>query len=53
VLTYSQNKAIDNVKSGAGSKATSAAPSSRASSAVSRQSSPATVSKSKAKGKKK
>jgi SWI/SNF-related matrix-associated actin-dependent regulator of chromatin subfamily A member 5 len=39
-----QNKALDNVKSGAGSKATSAAPSSRASSA-----SPAPASKSKSK----
>ncbi|KAH8821072.1 chromatin remodelling complex ATPase chain ISW1 [Xylogone sp. PMI_703] len=45
-----KNKALDNVKSAAGSKATSAAPSSRASSVVSTDSKP---SKGKAKGKKK
>lgn len=48
-----KNKALDNLKSGAGSKATSAAPSSRASSVMSTASSPAPVPKSKAKGKKK
>jgi SWI/SNF-related matrix-associated actin-dependent regulator of chromatin subfamily A member 5 len=48
-----QNKALDNIKSGAGSKATSAAPSSRASSVMSTASSPAPVSKGKTKGKKK
>jgi SWI/SNF-related matrix-associated actin-dependent regulator of chromatin subfamily A member 5 len=46
---WSQNKALDNVKSARGSKATSAAPS-RASSVVSTQS---TANKSKSKGKKK
>ncbi|RFU29918.1 hypothetical protein B7463_g6435, partial [Scytalidium lignicola] len=45
-----KNKALDNVKSAAGSKATSAAPSSRASSVVSTDSKPSKV---KAKGKKK
>lgn len=50
----SQNKALDNLKSGAASKVTSAAPSSRASSVMSRGSTPAPAStKSKAKGKKK
>ena len=48
-----QNKAIDNIKSGAGSKATSAAPSSRASSVMSNASSPAPAPKGKGKGKKK
>ncbi|KAG0645719.1 ISWI chromatin-remodeling complex ATPase ISW2 [Hyphodiscus hymeniophilus] len=47
-----KNKALDNVKSGAGSKATVAA-SSRASSVMSNASSPAPVPKSKSKGKKK
>lgn len=48
-----KNKALDNLKSGAGSKATSAAPSSRASSVMSTASSHAPAPKSKAKGKKK
>jgi SWI/SNF-related matrix-associated actin-dependent regulator of chromatin subfamily A member 5 len=52
-LIRSQNKALDNVKSGAGSKATSAAPSSRASSVMSTASSPAPAPKSKTKGRKK
>lgn len=47
-----QNKALDNVKSAAGSKSTSAAPS-RASSVMSTASSAPAASKSKAKGKKK
>lgn len=49
-----KNKALDNIKSGAGSKATSAAPSSRASSVMSTASSPAApATKGKGKGKKK
>jgi SWI/SNF-related matrix-associated actin-dependent regulator of chromatin subfamily A member 5 len=48
-----QNKALDNVKSGAGSKATSAAPSSRASSVMSKDSSPAPAAKGKSRSKKK
>lgn len=48
-----KNKALDNLKSGAGSKATSAAPSSRASSVMSNASSAAPAPKSKSKGKKK
>lgn len=53
MLIFEQNKALDNLKSGAGSKATSAAPSSRASSVMSTASSHAPVPKSKTKGKKK
>jgi SWI/SNF-related matrix-associated actin-dependent regulator of chromatin subfamily A member 5 len=55
LLIVPQNKALDNVKSAAGSKATSAGPSSRASSVMSTASSPAAApaSKSKGKGKKK
>jgi len=52
-LKFEQNKALDNVKSGAGSKATSAAPSSRASSVMSTASSHAPAPKGKGKGKKK
>jgi SWI/SNF-related matrix-associated actin-dependent regulator of chromatin subfamily A member 5 len=48
-----QNKALDNVKSGAGSKATSTAPSSRASSVMSKDASPAPAPKSKSRSKKK
>jgi len=48
-----KNKALDNIKSGAGSKATSAAPSSRASSVMSTASSPAPAPKGRGKGKKK
>lgn len=53
IANFHQNKALDNIKSGAGSKTTSAAPSSRASSVMSTASSPAPASKGKGKGKKK
>lgn len=48
-----KNKALDNVKSAAGSKATSTAPSSRASSVMSKDVSPAPAPKSKSRSKKK